>query len=244
MAVATLLAVAVAFYAGGNWQTWLLWRNAVSFGTSDPILGRDVSYYVFSLPFLQFARGVAQGLVILAALVSGALYLVSGSLTSGFPARLSMSVNAKRHLCLLAAAFLLILAWGAWLHRTEHLVESSGLVYGASYADVYGRMPASFVVMAACLIGAALAALQAFSDRNWPIPAAVGLYLVASIGGEVYSSMLQRFVVTPNEQARETPFIEHNISGTRRAFAAMCPSPKYQRSASIESPSTASWSSW
>jgi uncharacterized protein len=219
MAVSVLLALVVAFYAAGQWETWLLWRNAVSFGTADPILGRDVGFYVFSLPFLQFARGLAQGLVILAALVAAALYLVSGSLTSGFPARVSMSGNARRHLCLLGAAFLLILAWSAWLHRTEHLVESSGLVFGASYADVYGRMPASFVVMAACVIGAVLAAVQAFSDKNWPIPAAVGLYLVASIGGEVYSSMLQRFAVTPNEQVRETPFIEHNISGTRRAFA-------------------------
>jgi len=219
LAVSVLLAVVVAFYAAGNWETWLLWRNAVSFGTADPILGRDVSYYVFSLPFLQLARGLAQGLIILAALLSAALYLVSGSLTSGFGSRLSMSGNARRHLCLLGTAFLLILAWSAWLHRTEHLVESSGLVFGASYADVYGRMPASFVVMAACVIGAALAAVQAFTDRNWPIPVAVGLYLVASIGGEIYSSMLQRFAVTPNEQVRETPFIEHNISSTRRAFA-------------------------
>ena len=31
--------------------------------------------------------------------------------------------------------------------------------------------------------------------------------------------MLQRFVVTPNEQVRETPFIQHNIAATRRAFA-------------------------
>jgi hypothetical protein len=219
LAISTLLALFVAFYAAGSWETWLLWRNGVSFGTADPILGRDVGYYVFSLPFFQFARGLAQGLIILAALVSAALYLVSGSLTSGFPTRLAMSGNARRHLCLLGAAFLLILAWSAWLHRTEHLVETSGLVFGASYADVYGRMPASFVVMAACVVGAALALVQAFTDRNWPIPAAVGLYLVTSIGGEVYSSMLQRFVVTPNEQVRETPFIEHNISGTRRAFA-------------------------
>jgi uncharacterized protein len=219
LAMSALLALFVAFYAAGSWETWLLWRNGVSFGTADPILGRDVSYYVFSLPFFQFVRGLAQGLIILAALVSSALYLVSGSLTSGFPTRLAMSGNARRHLCLLGAAFLLILAWSAWLHRTEHLVESSGLVFGASYADVYGRMPASFVVMAACLVGAALASVQAFTDRNWPIPAAVGLYLVTSIGGEVYSSMLQRFAVTPNEQVRETPFIEHNISGTRRAFA-------------------------
>jgi uncharacterized membrane protein (UPF0182 family) len=29
---------------------------------------------------------------------------------------------------------------------------------------------------------------------------------------------LQRFVVSPNEQVRETPFIQHNIEATRRAF--------------------------
>ena len=219
LGIASLLAVIVALYAAGNWETWLLWRNAVTFGEADPILGRDVSFYVFSLPFLQGIRGIAQALVILAALAASALYLVSGSLTSGFPARLSMSRHARRHLSLLAALFFLLLAWGAWLHRTEHLVETSGLVYGASYADVHGRMPAAFLVMAACVIGAALSVAQAYGDRNWPIPAAIGLYLVAAVGSEVYSSALQRFVVTPNEQVRETPFIQHNIRATRRAFA-------------------------
>jgi uncharacterized protein len=48
---------------------------------------------------------------------------------------------------------------------------------------------------------------------------AVGVYLAVSIGGETYSSLLQRFAVTPNEQVRESPFIQHNIDATRRAFA-------------------------
>ena len=39
------------------------------------------------------------------------------------------------------------------------------------------------------------------------------------LGGEGYASLLQRFVVTPNEQVRETPFIEYNIAATREAFA-------------------------
>ncbi len=30
---------------------------------------------------------------------------------------------------------------------------------------------------------------------------------------------MHRFVIAPNEQARETPFIEHNIKATRKAFA-------------------------
>jgi uncharacterized membrane protein (UPF0182 family) len=216
---AVLLAVIMGLYAAGRWDTWLTWRYGVPFGVADPLLNRDVGFYVYSLPFLQLIRGMGQALVVLAALVSGGLYLLSGSLSSGFPGRMSMTPSARRHLSLLAAGFLLLLAWGAWLHRTEHLIQGSGLLHGANYADVYGRMPTALVQVVAGIIGAGLAVVHAFGSRNWPIPAAIGLYALVSIGGEGYSNLLQRFSVTPNEQVRETPFIEHNIAATRRAFA-------------------------
>ena len=219
LGAALLLAGLIGLFLAGRWQEWLMWRHGVPFGSQDPILGRDVSYYVFSLPFLRLIHRLSQTLVVRAAVSVGAIYLVSGHMTSGFPQRLSMSPTARRHLILLGAAFFALLAWGAWLQRTEHLVESSGLIHGASYADVYGRMPAALLLMGIAVVGAALAAWQAFDTRNWPIPVMIGLYLVVSIGGEVYSTVLQRFVVTPNEQVRESPFIEHNIAATRRAFA-------------------------
>ena len=216
--VAILVAALIGLFVSSQWQEWLMWRFGSPFGVADPILGHDVSFYVFSLPFLRLILRLSQTMVVLAALTSGAIYLVSGHLTSGFPARLSMSPVARRHLVFLAAAFFLLLAWGAWLTRAGYLVEPSGMIFGASYADVYGRMPASLLLMAVAVVGAALAAWHGFGEKNWPIPLAIGLYIVVSIGGEVYSSVLQRFVVTPNEQVRETPFIENNIAATRRAF--------------------------
>jgi hypothetical protein len=218
-AAATLLAMIIGLYAAGQWEIWLAWRHGVPFNVPDPILGHDVGFYVYSLPFLQMVRGLGQAFVVLAALTSGGLYLVSGSLSSGFPNRMSMTPSARRHLSLLVAAFLLLLAWGAWLQRAEELVQTSGLLHGANYADVHGRMPAALVQVVAAVIGAALAVLHAFGSRNWPIPAAVGLYALVSIAGGGYANMLQRFSVTPNEQVRETPFIQHNIAATRRAFA-------------------------
>jgi uncharacterized membrane protein (UPF0182 family) len=218
-AAAAGLAVLIGLFAAARWDVWLAWRNAVAFGQADPVLGYDVGFYVFSLPFWQFVRGLAQALVIVAALAAGGLYLVTGSLGSSFPATFMLRPLPRRHLSLLAALFLVLLAFGAWLARAEHLVTPSGMIHGASYADVNGRMPANLLLVAACLVGVGLALVQAFTYRNWPIPAAVGLYLIVSIGGEIYSTMLQRFVVTPNEQVREAPFIQHNIEATRRAFA-------------------------
>jgi uncharacterized membrane protein (UPF0182 family) len=217
--VAVLVAIMIGLFASSRWETWLAWRNAVPFGQADPILGRDAGFYVFSLPFYQMVRGIAQGLVLLAALAAGALYFVSGSLTSSrFGALPWMTPAARRHLSLLAAVFLLLLAFGAWLNQAAHLVQGSEVIYGPGYADVNGRMPAALVLAVVCVIGAGLAALQAFTPRNWPIPLAVGLYLLVAVGGEIYSTLLQRFVVTPNQQTRESPFIQYNIDATRRAY--------------------------
>jgi uncharacterized membrane protein (UPF0182 family) len=217
-ALAVVVAAFIGLYASGQWEVWVAWRHAVAFGQVDPILGHDVSFYVFTLPFLQILRGLADTLVVLAGLACGGIYLLTGSLTSGFPRTLSMTDAARRHLSLLLALFLLLLAFGAWLHRAEYLVQPSGVIYGASYADVYGRMPATTLLGIVAAVGAALAALQGFSARRWPIPVAIVLYLIVAGGGEAYATLLQRFVVSPDEQTRETPFIQHNIAATRRAF--------------------------
>src|SRR6185436_4997766 len=218
LAAMTVVAVLIGLFAAGQWPVWLTFRHGGTFGQADPVLGYDVGFYVFALPFWQVLRGLGQVLVVLAALVAGGLYLVSGSLASGFGRRVSMTRAVRLHLSSLAAVFLLLLGIGAWLNRAEHLLEPTTLLFGASYADVMCRMPAGLLLVAACVVGAALAMVQALTTRNWPIPAAVGLYLLVSVGGELYSSALQRFVVAPNEQTRETPYIQHNIDATRRAF--------------------------
>ena len=217
-AIAMILAGLIGLYVSSQWETWVTWRKAASFGQQDPILGRDVSFYVFTIPFLQLIRGIAQTLVVTAALGAGALYLVSGSLISRPSSLLSMTPNVRRHISLLVAVFFVLLAAGAWLGRFELLIHPAGIIYGASYADVNARLPVAFVLTVVSLLGAGLAVLHAIGPRIWPIPVAIALYLIVSVGGEGYATLLQRFVVTPNEQARESPFIRHNIDATRRAF--------------------------
>jgi uncharacterized membrane protein (UPF0182 family) len=216
--VALGLAVVIGLVASAQWSLWQTWRHAVPFGQQDPVFGYDVSFFVFTLPFLQFVRGLGQGLVVLAALGAGALYLVSGNLTSGFGSSFRLANAARRHVALLAAVFFGLLAMAAWLGRFDLLVRPSGILYGASYADVYGRMPWTLAAMGVAIAGVLASVVQATSARNWPIPVVAVFYLATLIGGEVYSTALQRFVVTPNEQTREAPFIRHNIDATRRAF--------------------------
>ena len=113
-----------------------------------------------------------------------------------------------------------MLALGAWMSRLQEIVSPSGIIQGASYADAHARMPAAFALMIAALVArrsAAATASATIESRRSCIGAAV--YIVVLLGGEGYANLLQRFAVTPNEQVRETPFMEYNIAATREAFA-------------------------
>ena len=216
LAVSLMIALAVS----GEWMRWLQFRHAVPFGVSDPILGRDVGFYVFRLPLLDLAQQVAIAVVTLALIGSAAAYVLAGALNFTKRGGVSVARKARLHLSLLAALFFALLAAHAYLQVPHLLTEvgGPGIVHGASYTDVVARLPALRILTLVALLSAALAAYHAFSSALWPIPLALGLYLVTSVGGSLYAAGIQRFVVTPNEQAAETPYMTHNIAATRHAF--------------------------
>jgi hypothetical protein len=221
-AIASLAALVMALPASGHWLDLLEYRHAVSFGVTDPIFGRDVSFYAFRLPVYDFVRGTALAVVLLTLVLSAGIYVLAGAVGLGPRKGIDTSRRARRHLSLLTAALFLIMAAGAWLDMPRLLVTpapATRIVYGASYGDVYARLPFLWATFVVLLIGTALAAVHAFSRRVWPLLTAVGLYLVVSIVGGLYAAIVQRVIVAPNEQVRELPFIEHNVAATRRAFA-------------------------
>ena len=219
MGIAALMALFLGAFASNEWLTWLQFRNAVPFEQADPLFGRNIAFYVFSLPFLDLVRYLALAVVMLSLLGSAALYVISNQLGID-PARGPIvSDAARRHLGLIVAGVFVLLAWGAWLEVPRVLTTSSGTVYGASYVDVLLRVPVLRVLLLAALVGAGLSAISALTPRNRPLMAAIGLYALISVGGNVGAVALQRLVVTPDEQQREAPYLTHNIAATRQAFA-------------------------
>jgi uncharacterized protein len=218
MAAAGFVALLIALYAASQWMMWLQYRNGMAFGAADPILARDAGFYVFQLPFYEFARGTLLLLALIALAGSVGLYLVSGVVDYDMQYGLLISRGARRHLSMLAAFLLVLLAVGAYLEVPRLMLLPSGIIDGASYTDVHARLPALRLLMVASVAGAALAMYHAFTPKAWPIMAAFGLYFVVWLGGEAYATILQRFFVVPNEQVRETPYIVHNIAATRKAF--------------------------
>jgi uncharacterized membrane protein (UPF0182 family) len=156
-------------------------------------------------------------LVVVSALFAGAIYVLAGALNLNRASRMAGPV--KRHAAVLAAALLLVLAFSAYLRIPELLTRPAGIINGVAYVDAAVRIPSLRLLTAVAVVGAALALLQMARTSWWPLATAAGLYLVVSLAGGGVAALVQRFVVAPNEQVRETPYIEHNIAATRKAFA-------------------------
>ena len=213
---ATVLSLLLALFASSQWLVWLQALYATPFDQADPVTGRNVAFYVFRLPALDIVRGFLLLATLMAFAGSAMLYFLAGSVNIDPKLRLEISPAARRQLSLLAAGVFLVLALGAYLSIPRLLITPGILVDGASAVDVEVSIPLLAVLMWVSLAGAGLAVFQAFSTAPWPLAAAVAGYVLVSLGSSVYAAAVQRFVIAPNEQVRETPYMIHNIEATRR----------------------------
>ncbi|MBN2358236.1 MAG: UPF0182 family protein [Deltaproteobacteria bacterium] len=218
IAISITLAALTALWAAGRWEIIWRWWHRVPFGQADPIFARDISFYVFTLPLLQLAVKLGLTLCVLCLAGVGAIYYFKGSLAlRGLTLEL-FSPRAKKHLSLLAALFMLFLGASAWLERYLLLYSRHELLAGANYADLHGRLPLLSVLAVCAVAGGVLFAVNAWSSRNRTALVGVALYLIALLVVKAYPPALQKLVVDPNELARESPQILHNIDATLQAY--------------------------
>ncbi len=216
--VAALAAVFLGLFASNEWLTWLRFQHATPFGQTDPLFGRDVGFYVFTLPFLDFARYLILAVAVLSLIGSTAAYVISGALALD-PARGPVvGDGARRHLGLVIAVLFLLVAWGAYLDVPRILTTPAGIIHGASYVDVALRIPVLQGLLFVALVCSVLSLVTAMTPRNTPLFVAVGLYALVTVGGNIGAVAMQRLLVTPDEQQREAPYITRNIEATRQAF--------------------------
>jgi uncharacterized membrane protein (UPF0182 family) len=213
-----LISLAVGLRASAHWERVLAYRYATAFGTTDPVFDRDLSFFVFTLPLWRLVYGWAMGLVAATAVLTLAVYVLQRSLvlTTRGP---RLAAGARTHLLVLTAALLALKAVGFWLDRFELVYSPRGVVFGASYTDIYASLPVlgALAVLAALCAGACVAQV-ARPGLRLVAGGLVVLGLVWIVGLGIYPALLQRFRVTPNELAAERPFIAHNIRMTRKAY--------------------------
>ena len=199
-------------------QTLLVLR-AAPWGIQDPIMGRDLGFYVFMAPVLAS--------VLTFALV--ALFMVFTLATSGYAAtgalrwartRVATTRAARLHLGIVLTAFLVLLGLRLWLARYLLLLGGNSGVQGIfGFADAQARLPALQTLAVICFIAAGGVLWGTWRNRGVPVAASlISVVAAVLVIGEIYPALVQRFRVEPNELVRETPYIEWNLRFTRMGF--------------------------
>ena len=213
-----LLGVLTGSSVAGQWPVWLAFLNRTPFNVEDPQFHKDVSFYVFTYPFLRLVLGVVFATVILSILAAVMVHYLYGGLRLQGPGD-KASPPARAHLSVLFGLFILLKAVAYWFDRYGLVHSERGVTTGASYTDVNALLPAKTILFVIAL----LCAVMFFSNllrRGMMLPG-VGftlLVLSAILLGGVYPLLIQQFQVKPDELAKERQFIQRNIKFTRAAY--------------------------
>jgi hypothetical protein len=216
--VSMVLALLAGNWGAMQWEEVLLFTNRMNLGTVDPVIGKDIGFYLFSLPFWDILKGFASFALPAAAVLSGAVYFVLGGIALTERGAV-MDVRVRRHLAVLVGIFASVIAAGFYLDSFQLLYSNNGAFYGAGYTDVNSRLLTyRILTFLTPLAGVMLAAgiwKGAWRIALLPPVIVAALYI---IGIRVYPGLLQKFKVAPNELALETPYIENNLKFTRLGY--------------------------
>lgn len=238
--VAAVVAVSIASGAAGLWPQLLAWQHRRPFGTLDPLFGRDVAFYVFSLPLLRAAQAMAWSWLLAAFVGCAVVYAVGGALDLR-RGRFTVGRRARAHLSALAALGALLWAFGEWLARFNLLFadRSGDSFFGPGYTDATVRLFGHRALIAVGIaVAVGFAASIAANRLIWPLGLIAGALALQALLVSLVPMVVQQYRVGPNELDLERPYIQHNIDLTRKAWGIdavterpFAPKPRVDRAA-------------
>lgn len=214
-------ALASGGFMTAYWDTFALYWYAppAAAGAVDPILGKPLNFYLFSLPAWQLVSGWLLFLAVIICLVAIFFLVVSGGIRALRGPAGSSAASLWRGLSIPFAFLLLFIALRVYLGRFEQLFEGHTIFSGATYTDAHVVLPGQLFLCVMLLLGAAIAVTNAFwSPRGRRLLVAIAPALVCYLAVQVFAWYVNGFVVKPNELVREQPYIANNIKLTRQAY--------------------------
>ncbi|MCF8095345.1 MAG: UPF0182 family protein [Desulfobacteraceae bacterium] len=210
------LTLFVASYPAARWESFLRFFNGVAFNETDPVFKRDISFYVFTLPVLEFLRGWLLAIMVVIILFTAGFYYLSARLKSE---TFSFEGGFRTHMLVLGFFIFVLIAAGHWLGRYELLFSKTGTVFGVGYTDKNVVLPALTVLTFVALITGAILLAAIRSGGYRLISIGIGMWVVLGLLGNIaLPGLVQRLQVEPSELARERQYLAENIEYTRKAY--------------------------
>ena len=218
--VAAVVGLIYGFKLKEHWRQFALYLNQPATAIHDPIFGKSLGFYLFSLPLYDLISSWLLGVAFIILCAAVAYSLLGLPQTVLKPSVRWSSGAAFRAVCCALALFFLVLSWRTYLARFPYLWQDHPSFSGVTYTEANYTLPALLIVAIALIVAAIIALVNAFAIRRFSLLViAVGLPIAVYVVGVVLlPTYIQSFIVKPNELDREAPYITHNIEWTRRGF--------------------------
>ena len=196
----------------------LLWRHAQPFHKQDEYFGKDIGFYVFSLPWWHYVVDFVMAAAVVAVIATAVVHYLYGGIRLQVPHD-RLSGAAQVQFSVLLGVFVLAKGVDYYLDRFDLVTNDNHLFTGMNYTGENALLPARNILMGVALICAVLFFLNIWR-RTWQLPS-VGLALLvlsAILLGMIWPAIVQNFQVKPTEADKEESYIQNNIDATRDAY--------------------------
>ena len=219
------ISIAIACVTGlammADWPTLALFWYAphVARSVADPIFGKPLNFFLFTLPAWQLVNNWLLTLAIAICAVAVPFLIITSSARSLVKRQITYAPSPWRGLSITVSFLLLVLAIKVYVDRFQLLLEHHTIFDGITYTDAHITIYGLLIVGAALVLGAVISAYNAVRHSRGRLivaailPAAVCYGVMGIVGWYV-----SNFIVKPNELVREESFIAHNIEMTRQAY--------------------------
>lgn len=217
--VPVVVGIFAASAVTSQWKEVLLFFNQVDFNEVDPQFGMDLSFYMFSLPFIGLLSGYLISVVLIAGIAGLLTHYLYGGIRIEERGGVVIGKPARIHIAVVAVAFLLLQAVNFWVDRYSTLLAQDGRVAGALYTDVHAVIPTKTILAIAAVLVAVTFIVAAIIGRwRLPIIGTAMLLVTVIVAGGIYPFIVQQYQVIPSEKTLEREFIQKNIDMTRQAY--------------------------
>jgi uncharacterized protein len=221
-----ILSGVIAVIAGATmmaeWSSFALYWAAPrqSQATLDPVFGKPLTFYLFTLPVLQLICGWLTAMAVIGCIAAVGFLALGGANRALLKEKGSLSLPLPwRGLSVAFGFFLVILAAQVYLSRFSTLLDVHTIFGGVNYTEAHVTIGGLLFVAVALILGAAIALSNLFtSPRGGRLVAAVLPAIVCFLGMQLVAWYVSNFIVKPNQLERERPYIAWNIAWTRQAW--------------------------
>ncbi|BBO90175.1 UPF0182 family protein [Desulfosarcina ovata] len=219
--VSVIMALPVAVPMFLNWEKALLFLFGAPSGMTDPLFGKDISFYFFSLPVYHLIQ--KEILLVSVVLFLGIVFLYWYEHRLLTAKDQALPRGARIHISILGAVIVGILCWGFLLERYDLLYETANqpVFYGPGYVEMRVILP--FIWLSVLFLATTGIALiySANRRRGWKVVAIFGLLFLLSVtakNADFFADQIRTYIVAPNQIIRERDYIAANVRSTLAAF--------------------------